>query len=136
MMTRSYSELSHLNSFEERFDYLSLTGKVGEETFGLDRYLNQNFYRSYEWKRIRQQVIARDEGRDLGVIDHEIYDKIIIHHMQPMRPEDFYKHNASILNHEYLITTSLRTHNAIHFGSAELLKPRIILRRPGDTKLW
>ena len=136
MMTRSYSQMIQRNTFADRYNYLRLRGSVGRETFGFDRYLNQRFYRSIEWKRMRDHVIARDNGCDLAVPDHEIYDKILIHHMNPMVEVDIVHANEDILNPEYLVCTSLRTHNAIHYGDSSnllLLPPE---RRPGDTRLW
>ena len=138
-MTRSYSELVTLNTFEERFEYLNLHGNVGEETFGSDRWMNQAFYTSYLWRRVRKEVIARDEGRDLGVEGYEIpygARKVIIHHMNPMTLMDLTKRPEVILDPEYLITTTHRTHNAIHYGDRLLLREAMVIRRPGDTKLW
>lgn len=136
MILRTYSELTRYDSFAEKFKYLKLNGTVGKATFGTERYLNQRFYRSVEWKRIRDHVIARDLGLDLGVEGYEIYDKIIIHHMNPMVPEDLHQGNYDILDPEFLITTTHRTHNAIHYGDESLLPRTIIERQPGDTKLW
>lgn len=136
MRFRKYSELRRLDTFEERFDYLSLRGDVGARTFGLERFLNQQFYNSTQWRQLRHVVIARDEGMDLGVFGYEIYDRIIIHHMNPMTVEDIDNGNADILNPDYLISVSHRTHNAIHYGDASLLPQPIVERRPGDTKLW
>lgn len=136
MRIRKYSELQRLNTFEERFEYLSIRGTVGASTFGFERYLNQQFYRSKEWRDVRQVVIARDLGLDLGVEGHEIYDKVIIHHMNPMSIEDVELGRADILDPRYLITTNHRTHNAIHYGDASLLPQPLVERRPGDTKLW
>lgn len=135
-MIRRYSELRRLDTFEDRFEYLKLRGGVGEKTFGFERYLNQQFYRSAEWKRTRQIVIARDNGLDLGFDGYEIYDRIIIHHMNPMTIEDVESGSEDILNPEYLITTTHMTHNAIHYGDIGLLPKPIIVRQPGDTKLW
>ena len=133
---RSYSELITFETFEERYDYLRLRASVGEATFGYDRWINQNFYRSSEWKSVRSFVIARDLGLDLGVIDHEIFDRVIIHHMNPMVAEEIEDGDPDILNPEYLICTSHDTHNAIHFGDKSLLKPQFVERKPGDTTLW
>ena len=134
---RTYSELVRFNTFKERFEYLRLDGRVGVSTFGFDRYLNQRFYRSVEWKQIRDFVISRDSGLDLAFPDHEIYDKIIIHHMNPMSVDDLKTRlTDSFLDSTYLISTSHRTHNAIHYGDSSLL-PRVPEeRRRGDTKLW
>lgn len=136
MTTRSYSELSQLGSIEERYDYLRLRSSVGAPTFAHERYLNQRFYRSVEWRRIRNYVIARDEGCDLGIPGFEIYDRVYIHHMNPMTVNDLKQANVDVLNPEYLITVAMRTHNAIHYGDETLLPPTPIVRRPGDTKLW
>lgn len=136
MRTRTYRELRSLRTFEERFEYLSLKGEVGKATFGFDRYMNQQFYRSTEWKQIRQRVIARDLGLDLGVEGREIYDKIIIHHMNPMKPDHIEHGDSDILNPEFLITTTHATHNAIHYGDRSLLPKPLVDRRPGDTRLW
>lgn len=111
-------------------------GQVGEPTFGFDRYLNQRFYTSREWRQLRHHIIARDSGCDLGVEGYEIFDKIIIHHMNPMMSEDLIHGNDDILNPEYLITTTHRTHNAIHFGDESLLPKEFVERSPGDTLLW
>lgn len=136
MTIRSYSELRSLSTFEERFDYLRLRGDVGRDTFGSERYMNQNFYRSHEWSNIRHHVIARDLGRDLGVEGYDIHEKIIVHHMNPMLPEDLIHSEESILDPEFLITTTMITHNAIHYGRSPQ-SPRIMVeRQPGDTKLW
>lgn len=135
-MIRSYSELRRLDDFNTRYIYLQLSGVVGASTFGFDRHINQHFYRSTEWRQIRQEVIARDEGMDLGVPGYEIYDRIIIHHMNPMTANDI-EHGASdILNPEYLISTTHKTHNAIHYGDESLLARPLVERRPGDTRLW
>lgn len=136
MIIRTYSELSSLKTFEERFDYLKISGQVGVPTFGHDRYLNQRFYKSVEWDQVRNEVIARDLGLDLGVDGHDIFDTIIVHHMNPMVPDDIKHANGDILDPEFLITTSLQTHNAIHFGNKDLLATLPVERRPGDTKLW
>lgn len=136
MIIRTYSELSKLETFRDRYEYLKLGGKVGEETFGFDRYLNQIFYKSSEWLRTRDIVIARDNGCDLGVRGHEIYGKIIIHHMNPIDLEDIFKRKEILLNPEYLISTVLTTHNAIHYGNARLLVDAPIERRPNDTIPW
>lgn len=136
MRTRTYRGLVQLHSFEDRYEYLRLRGEVGRDTFGFDRYMNQQFYRSREWRDIRDEVIARDLGCDLGVEGHEIYDRIYIHHMNPMVPDDILHGNDDILNPEFLITTTHRTHNAIHYGDRTLLPRGPIERRPGDTKLW
>lgn len=135
-MTRRYSELARIPDYRSRFDYLKLQGSVGRPTFGGERYLNQRFYRSAEWRRIREFVIARDSGLDLGCQGYEIYDQVIIHHMNPMSVDDLYHANEDILNPEFLITTTHTTHNAIHYGDETLLREPYVERRPGDTMLW
>lgn len=136
-MIRSYSELQRLGSFEERFSYLKLTAAVGASTFGYDRYLNQEFYRSALWKRARNQVIARDYGCDLGIEGHEIFDAVYVHHMNPMTPEDIKRSDVDIIDPEFLICVTHTTHNAIHYGDESLLRRKqLVTRRPGDTKLW
>lgn len=136
MRIRTYSELRRLNTFTERYDYLRLKGVVGEPTFGYERYHNQRFYTSRQWKIVRDHVISRDLGLDLGAEGFVIHDRIIIHHMNPMTPEDIIHGDESILDPEFLITTTHKTHNAIHYGDASLLTQVLIERRPGDTKLW
>lgn len=136
LRNRKYSELRRLDSFEDRFEYLKLRGKVGESTFGFERFLNQGFYTSSEWRNVRNHVIVRDEGLDLGFPDHEINGKMLVHHMNPMTPEDIENGNPDILNPDYLITVSHLTHNAIHYGDKDLLPKPYVERRPGDTKLW
>lgn len=134
-MIRTYSDLLQLTTFEDRFEYLRLVGKVGFPTFGHERWMNQHFYTSSEWRRIRNEVIARDNGFDLGVDGHPISGKIIVHHMCPLDPEKLEHSDETILSPEYLISCSIMTHNAIHFGDAAPdHKP--IERRPGDTLLW
>lgn len=136
MTIRSYSELRRLRTFEERFDYLQLRGQVGRQTFGFERYLNQRFYTSTQWRQVRSLVIARDLGCDLACEGFDIHENIVIHHMNPMTPEDLIDDQESILDPEFLITTTHRTHNAIHYGTRESLAPTIVERRPGDTLLW
>lgn len=134
---RTYSELMKLSTFEERYEYLKLGGAVGEETFGFDRYLNQIFYKSDEWKSIRSYVITRDNGCDLGVSDREIRgDKILVHHMNPITKEDIINRSDILLNPEYLITTVKNTHDAIHYGDSELLYQGPIERTKNDTCPW
>jgi hypothetical protein len=133
---RTYSELRRLRTFEERFEYLRLVGEVGYSTFGFDRWINQNFYRSREWKRARNAVIVRDNGCDLGIEGFEIYTDLIVHHMNPMSPDDIKHGETWIIDPRYLVTTSLQTHNAIHFGDESLLPRGPVTRQPGDTKLW
>lgn len=135
-ITRTYSELITLPTFEERFEYLRLDGAVGESTFGFDRYLNQIFYRSPQWKRVRDEVIIRDNGCDLGVEGYEIYGSILVHHMNPIRIQDIEEENAFLLNPEYLISTIHNTHNAIHYGDTNLLPKAPIARTKNDTCPW
>ena len=136
MSIRAYSELITLPTFEERFRYLQLEGKVGEDTFGHDRYLNQMFYTSDEWRRIRRDVIVRDNGCDLGIQDREIHGLIIIHHMNPITVEDIINRSEFLLNPEYLISTVKNTHDAIHFSDERILITDPIERRPNDTCPW
>lgn len=135
-MMRTYSELSKLKTFKERFEYLKLDGLIGEETFGWDRYLNQVFYKSPEWKSTRDKVIVRDNGRDLGVEGYDIFGKIIIHHMNPMSLSDIANRNPDIFNPEYLICVSHETHNAIHYGDVNQLNLGSIERTANDTCPW
>lgn len=135
-MIRSYSELRRIETFVERFRYLSLRGGVGISTFGFDRHINQKFYGSTQWRHIRRDVILRDMGCDLGVEGHDINSQILIHHMNPMTADDIIHGDPDILNPEYLITTTKVTHNAIHYGDERLLPKPIVERRRGDTKLW
>ena len=136
MSIRTYSELITLPTFEERFRYLQLGGKVGEDTFGHDRYLNQMFYTSDEWRRIRRDIIVRDNGCDLGIQDREIHGLIIIHHMNPITIEDIINRSEFLLNPEYLISTVKNTHDAIHFSDERILITDPIERRPNDTCPW
>ena len=137
MKIRTYSELIRLPTFEERFEYLKLGGKVGKDTFGFDRIFNQKFYTSKEWKQVRDFVIIRDNGCDLAHKDHTIYgSKIIIHHMNPISLEDIENNTDILLNPEYLITTIHNTHNAIHYGDANLLPKDPIERTKNDTCPW
>lgn len=135
-MIRTYSELSQLETFEERFRYLQLRGRVGEDTFGFDRFMNQAFYRSVEWKRIRDIVIMRDNGCDLGIKGREIPGRIIIHHMNPVRPSDIESKSHLLMDPEYLICVMHDTHNAIHYGDESLLPKDPIVRRKNDTCPW
>ena len=132
----TYSELRQLVTIEERFECLKLNGVVGKQTWGWDRYFNQRFYYSAEWKRVRDIVIVRDSGCDLGIPGFEIRSKILIHHMNPIWIEDLKHHNPDILDPEFLITTCDRTHQAIHYGDRTLLPQVPIPRKQGDTKLW
>ena len=125
-----------LKTFKDRFEYLKLDGIVGEETFGFDRYMNQIFYKSREWTSVRQSVIIRDNGCDLGVEGYEIHGKILIHHMNPINLSDIVHKTDELLNPDYLITTVLSTHNAIHYGDASLLPVLPIERRANDTCPW
>ena len=136
MNIRTYSELSKLVTFEDRFNYLRLNGFVGKETFGFDRYLNQVFYKSAKWRSVRDLVIVRDNGCDLGVEGREIYGKIIIHHMNPITIKDIEQENAFLLDPEFLISTVHETHNAIHYGDENLLIRSPIERKPNDTCPW
>lgn len=133
---RTYSELIKLPTFIERYEYLRLGGVVGEETFGFDRYLNQLFYRSDEWRKIRDEVIIRDNGCDLGVEGHDIYGRIIIHHMNPITKADILQRSDFLLNPEYLICTIKNTHDAIHYGDEGLLITAPIERTKNDTCPW
>lgn len=136
MSIRTYSELITLPTFEERYEYLRLYGKVGEETFGFDRFINQNFYRSREWKLVRDSVIVRDNGCDLGVDGYEIYGRIYIHHMNPISLRDLKEVSDILLNPEYLISTTHTTHNAIHYGDESLLIKSPTERTKNDTCPW
>lgn len=135
MKVRCYTDLRLLSTFDERYEYLKLGGEVGKDTFGFDRWINQRFYKSPEWKQIRRDVIIRDEGRDLGVEGYELQNGIYVHHMNPMLPKDIVNAEDWILNPEFLICVSFNTHNAIHYGDKSLL-PKIIERRPNDTCPW
>lgn len=136
MSIKTYSELSRLSSFEERYEYLRLKGSVGKETFGFDRYLNQILYRSQKWKRSRDKVIIRDNGCDLGVPGREIYGRIIIHHMNVVTMEDLEREAEWIFDPEFLISTTHNTHNAIHYGDKNLLVSAPIVRNKYDTCPW
>lgn len=136
MAIRTYTELCKLSHFRDRFEYLKLDGNVGKETFGFDRYFNQVFYHSAEWKRIRNHVIARDNGCDLGVEGFEIYGKVYIHHMNPILLKDIQDRSDILLDPEYLITTTFETHNAIHYGDADQLAIAPVVRSPNDTTPW
>lgn len=135
-MIRTYHELIQLSSFRERYEYLRIGGLVGNDTFGFDRYLNQKFYRSPEWKQIRRDVIIRDEGRDLAMEGYEIQNGVYIHHMNPIGKDDLQNATELLLNPDYLVCVSFRTHQAIHYGDSSLLPQLPVERRPGDTKLW
>lgn len=133
-MIRTYSELIRLPTFKERFDYLSIKGAVGKETFGYDRYLNQRFYTSKEWQQLRTNVIARDLGCDLGLSGYEIGGKIIVHHMNPILPGDIIHSSEYLMDPEYLICVSAATHNAIHYGEDIVESP--VERTKNDTCPW
>lgn len=133
---RSYGELRRLHTFDERFDYLSLGGELGRETYGFDRYINQAFYKSREWAQIRDVVIIRDNGCDLGIPGREIFSQVYIHHMNPMTKQDIEDGNPDILDPRFLICVTHTTHNAIHYGSRATLPKPYEERKPNDTKLW
>lgn len=133
---RNYRELSRLKTFDERFEYLKIGGLVGESTFGFERYLNQTLYNSSKWRRLRNQIIIRDNGCDLGVEGYEIQGIIIVHHMNPISVDDLKDFSDDIFNPEYLICVSLTTHNAIHYGDKSLIPQEPVERRPGDTCPW
>lgn len=133
---RTYSELITLPTFEERYSYLRLGGKVGEETFGFDRYLNQIFYKTPEWLEVRDFVIVRDNGCDLGIPGREIQGRILVHHMNPITKEDILLRSKYLLDPEYLISTIKNTHDAIHYGDKSLLIQMPVERRPNDTCPW
>lgn len=134
--TRCYSDLLQLVTFQDRFEYLSLGGAIGVTTFGHDRWINQQFYRSQQWKQVRDHVIVRDGGCDLGVISREIQAGLLVHHMNPIENGDIENGNPVILDPEFLITTSAATHNAIHYGDFSLLPQDYVERAAGDTRLW
>jgi hypothetical protein len=136
MEIKRYSEICRLDTFEERFKYLKLHGDVGRSTFGFDRYLNQKFYTSYEWKQARQSVIIRDNGCDLGIFGYEIHEAILIHHINPVVVDDIIHGEEWLFDSEYLITTTKNTHNNIHFGSEKVFPKVVLSRIPGDTRLW
>lgn len=133
---RTYSELKTFETFDERFEYLKLGGSVGRATFGFDRHINQTFYRSRLWKRARDQVIIRDNGCDLGISGYEIHADLLIHHMNAISVDDILSGEEWLIDPEFLITTTQRTHNAIHYGVDLQMPPVVVQRSPGDTKLW
>lgn len=133
---RSYAEFARINNFEDRYAYLRVSSSIGIATFGFERWLNQAFYTSTQWRQVRQEVIARDRGCDLGIEGYELYDRIYVHHMNPMTVEQVDKGDPAILDPEFLISVSLTTHNAIHYGDERLLVKPLVQRRRGDTKLW
>ena len=138
--TRTYSELMTIPNFYDRYRYLKLSGAVGQSTFGFDRFINQEFYRSREWKRTRRDVIVRDHGCDMGVVDYDIYGRIIVHHMNPMTPDSITQAEDYILEPEFLISCSHATHNAIHYGELSVasgdIHDQLIERTPHDTSPW
>lgn len=136
MLTKCYSELIQIESFEDRYEYLKLGGSVGRSTFGFDRYINQGFYTSSEWRGVRRHVILRDNGCDLGVLGYEIHVELLVHHIHPMTSDDIIHGEPWIFDPEFLITTSHNTHNAIHYGDRSLLPRPFRERVIGDTKLW
>lgn len=136
MRDRTYAELSRFRSFEDRFEYLKLSGEVGFTTFGFDRYIGQRFYHSAQWKRVRNEVIVRDNGCDLGIPGREINGGVLIHHINPMDPDDIIHGEGWIIDPNFLITTTHDTHNAIHYGDSSHLQAVYVERTPGDTKLW
>ena len=133
---RTYSEMMSLNTFKERYEYLRLDGLVGIETFGFDRYLNQRFYQSVQWRTLRRHIVARDSGLDLAFPGREIHDKLLIHHINPLTEADLREGSALVLDPENLVTTCQRTHNAIHYGDESLLPQPFVERYFGDTRLW
>ena len=135
-MIRTYRELLSLTTFEDRFEYLKLGGVVGEALFGFERYLNQNFYRSAEWRRIRRDVIIRDNGCDLACDGYIIYGAVFIHHMNPISRDDLLKRTDLLLNPDYLISVSFTTHQAIHYGNTDMLPKGPVERLPNDTCPW
>lgn len=136
MSIKCYSELIAIPTFEERYQYLRLSGRVGSDTFGFDRYMNQIFYRSQKWKSIRDFVIVRDNGCDLGVDGYEIHERILIHHMNPITLDDIEKESEFLLDPEFLISTTHNTHNAIHYGDINLIPKAPIVRTRNDTCPW
>lgn len=134
---RTYSELIQIPTFKERFRYLKLSGSIGEATFGYDRYLNQNFYRSNEWKTVRNNIIVRDMGCDMALEGYEIGGKIFIHHINPINVDDIVNVTEHLMNPEFLVCVSQETHNAIHFGDESILRSKVLVeRRPNDTCPW
>lgn len=133
---RTYHELSMLTTFEARYEYLRLNQMLGDKTFGYDRYLNQMLYKSQRWLSVRDTVIIRDDGCDLGIMDYRIYDKILVHHINPITIEDIDLERTCVFDPEFLICTSFNTHNAIHFGDSNLLSKLPKERRKNDTCPW
>lgn len=135
-MIKTYSELIRFKTLEERYQYLRIGGRVGEETFGFDRWMNQVFYKDPRWRDIRDEVITRDNGCDLGLEGYDIHGKIFVHHMNPVTKDDILYNFDSLLNPEFLISTSKRTHDAIHYGNEDLLPQSPIVRTRNDTCPW
>lgn len=133
---KTYSELSSIRSFSERFDYLKLSGSVGEDTFGWSRYLNQELYSSPKWRKLRRDIIIRDDGNDMGLDGYPIFGRIVVHHLNPITPEDIELARSVVFDPENLVCVSFDTHEAIHYGSDSLLPKDYVPRTPGDTKLW
>lgn len=133
---KTYSELISLPTFKERFDYVNLHGRIGEETFGYDRFYNQRFYTSKEWRDFRNFIIARDLGCDLGLKDRPISGRIIVHHLNPIDITDIQDASEFLLNPEYVICVSSTTHDAIHYGDFSKVNDELTERKPDDTKLW
>lgn len=135
-MRRSYSELRTIDNFEDRFRYLALKGTVGEATFGFNRWVNQDFYTSREWRQARDHIIVRDNGCDMGIDGYEIHSGLYIHHLNPITLQQIENGDPCLFDPDNLITVTHRTHNAIHYGDERLLPRPLVERRPGDTKLW
>ena len=137
MIIRTYAELVTLPTLKERFEYLKLAGVVGKATFGYDRYLNQRFYKSYEWRSLRNHIITRDGGCELGLDDYEIRGRIFIHHMNPIVDDDIIDDSDYLMNPNYLICVSQEMHNALHYGNEDILRAKqLVERRPNDTCPW
>ena len=136
-MGLTYKELIQLSTFEDRFEYLRIGANIGEETFGFNRYLNQSFYHSPEWKRFRREIILRDDGCDLAIKDRPIKGRVILHHLNPISESDIFDHTDVLFDPNNVICVSHDTHNALHYGDISLLAPSSVNERlPGDTKLW
>lgn len=135
-MIRTYSELIALPTFEERYEYVRLGGRIGDETFGSDRYINQTFYTSYEWRRFRRDIIVRDMGCDLAMEDREIGGLIVIHHLNPITVDDIWRRSEFLMNPEYVVCVSDNTHKAIHYGDESLLITAPVERYKNDTCPW
>jgi hypothetical protein len=136
MKTRTYDDLAKIDNFQGRYEYLKLSGLVGQETFGFDRFINQKFYKSQEWREVREAVIFRDRGMDLGVLGREIVGPIVIHHMNPITVSNLINFDPNVLVPKFLISVSLRTHNAIHYSNKYLIADLKPERKKNDTKLW